>query len=253
MVLDLKRPQEDEFALLAMTGRSTLTTFLFPARGQRDKDYLCLTELDQADRQHWLDEWLYFLQSVSLREGRSRRLVLKSPQHTARIRTILEIFPDAQFIHIARNPLKIFQSTKRTWRAMCQEHGFGDDNDMSSWLEETVLETCQTMYARYEEDRALIPDGNLIEINYEALIENPRQILQEIYKTLGLGKFEAIETHVSKRLNETHSFKPRTTQDNDRDAKLLQKKWQSYISRFGYQPDISAAIARTAHKQDTGT
>ena len=34
----------------------------------------------------------------------NRSLLLKSPPHTARIRLLLEMFPNARFVHILRDP-----------------------------------------------------------------------------------------------------------------------------------------------------
>ena len=106
MVLSLDRPQEDEFALYGLTGRSIYGWTIFPANGPVDHEYLSLRNLDTDARAEWIDSWTYFLKSVSYRAGPNKRLILKSPAHTARIRTILEVYPKAKFIHIARDPLK---------------------------------------------------------------------------------------------------------------------------------------------------
>ena len=41
-----------------------------------------------------------------------RPLVLKSPPHTARIRLLLEMFPEARFVHIHRHPYQVFRSCR---------------------------------------------------------------------------------------------------------------------------------------------
>ena len=38
-----------------------------------------------------------------------RRLVLKSPVHTARVELLLKLFPDAQFIYIHRDPETVYR------------------------------------------------------------------------------------------------------------------------------------------------
>jgi hypothetical protein len=48
-----------------------------------------------------------------------KRLVLKSPPHTARVRLLREIFPGAKFVHISRDPYEIYQSTKRVCVGVC--------------------------------------------------------------------------------------------------------------------------------------
>ena len=42
-----------------------------------------------------------------------QRLILKSPAHTARVKILHELFPEAKFVHISRNPLEIYQSTQK--------------------------------------------------------------------------------------------------------------------------------------------
>ena len=45
----------------------------------------------------------------------NRPLVLKSPPHTGRIRLLLELFPDARFVHIRRDPYTVFRSTRHMY------------------------------------------------------------------------------------------------------------------------------------------
>ena len=42
--------------------------------------------------------------------GAERRLLLKSPVHTARIKILLQLYPDAQFVFIHRDPYTVFKS-----------------------------------------------------------------------------------------------------------------------------------------------
>ena len=42
--------------------------------------------------------------------GAERRLLLKSPVHTSRIKILLQLYPDAQFVFIHRDPYTVFKS-----------------------------------------------------------------------------------------------------------------------------------------------
>jgi len=53
---------------------------------------------------------MYFIRKVQLFRGTEKRLLLKSPVHTARIKLLLKLFPDAQFVYIHRNPYDVFRS-----------------------------------------------------------------------------------------------------------------------------------------------
>ena len=54
---------------------------------------------------------------------RKKRIVLKSPPHTARIRVLLEMFPKAKFVHIVRDPYVIFPSTVNLWKRLYRDEG----------------------------------------------------------------------------------------------------------------------------------
>ncbi len=41
----------------------------------------------------------------------NRRMVVKSPVHTARVRVLLEMFPNAQFVYVHRDPYVVLQSS----------------------------------------------------------------------------------------------------------------------------------------------
>ena len=55
--------------------------------------------------------------------NRGRRLVLKSPPHTAAYPTLLKLFPDARFVHVVRDPYAVYPSTLHLWRVLCTAHG----------------------------------------------------------------------------------------------------------------------------------
>ena len=44
----------------------------------------------------------------------------------ARIGVLAEMFPDAKFVHIARDPNEVYSSTERLWRATFDSHDAAD-------------------------------------------------------------------------------------------------------------------------------
>ncbi len=243
MDLGVDRPQEEEFALLNLTGRSNYAWSIFPAGGPVDFDYISLRRLDTDARAEWIDIWMDFLKAVKLGAGPDKRLILKSPNHTARIRTILQLFPKAKFVHIARNPIEICDSTLRTWRAVAEMNGPDHVAAIEPWLEESVLKTFEEIYTCYEEDRTLIPDSNLHELSYEDLIRDPKAALAEIYKALDLGEFAPAEPAIDKRLAESPDYKPKTKYQASPNALKVSRRWSDYIERFGYADEVSRVLA----------
>ena len=56
------------------------------------------------------------------------------------------------------------------------------------------------MYAAFEEQRHLIPAGQLIEMRYEDLVAEPFESIRSVYEQLQLGDFEAAKANLQKRL-----------------------------------------------------
>jgi hypothetical protein len=116
------RPQEDEFALALLGLPSTYVDLAFPNHPPTFPGSLDLSGLSPAEVSRWKRTFLHFLQTVSFRDG--RRLVLKSPPHTARVPVLLEMFPDARFVHIVRDPYVVFPSTVNLWKSFARRHCF---------------------------------------------------------------------------------------------------------------------------------
>src|SRR5438105_3822102 len=143
------RPQEDEFALCMMGQPSPYLTIAFPNRPPQEQEALDLEGLSPARRAAWKRAFLLLLRRITFRNP--KRLVLKSPTHTCRIRTLLELFPDARFVHIVRDPYVVFPSTVNLWKSLYQTHGL--QAPTFAGLEEQVFETFVHMYKRLEEGR----------------------------------------------------------------------------------------------------
>ena len=105
-------PAEDDFAQCTwgpcsvIAGRAVLPGQQDFYNRFHDLDRLTPEELDRWERHE-----LAFAGKLMLISG-GRRLVLKSPSHTARVRHLLRLFPGAKFIHISRPPRIVFQSNR---------------------------------------------------------------------------------------------------------------------------------------------
>jgi omega-hydroxy-beta-dihydromenaquinone-9 sulfotransferase len=138
MAAGFDRPQEDEFALVNLGVPSPYLAWAFPNHGPVADEYLDLRTLTSAERDGWKRTWRDFVKRIAVRNN--RRIVLKSPTHTARVRTILEVFPDAKFIHIVRDPLVLFPSTVRLWKSLSLVQGFQIPREDADWIEKHVLD-----------------------------------------------------------------------------------------------------------------
>jgi hypothetical protein len=244
------RPQEDEFALLNLGVGSFYETIAFPNHRPVRRAFIGLAGLSQTECEAWQKSLVQFLKRVLWRRRKERqqtsgiplpapRLVLKSPTHTAQIDTLLKLFPNAQFIHILRDPFELFSSTVRLWQVLCHYHGL----QVPRWegspagppsIENFVLETFEYLYTRFAEHQALIPPERYCEVRYENLIRDPLSELARIYRHLELGSFESVRIRHEAHLGALAQYQSRRDMPDDANHTLVASRWSAYMERFGY-------------------
>ncbi len=231
MAAGWKRPQEDEFALGNLGIPTPYTSMMFPKHGPVNADYLDLQQLSPEEHERWKRELLHFFRGITFRDP--RRIVVKSPPHTARVQTLLEMFPAAKFVHIVRDPYKLFQSTVNLWKSLNEVQrlqGLGEQE----WIEEYVLSSHEIMYAAFERDRQLLGEHQLFELRYEDLIEGPVDALRDVYERLELGDFSRVESPVAQHLAEVKNYRSNRYELADDKREVVRRRWAGYFQQYGY-------------------
>lgn len=225
------RPQEDEFALCAMGVPSPyFTTMAFPRERTQDEAYLTLETLSPRRLARWKKSFVWFLRCVTLADP--KRIVLKSPAHTGRIRVLLELFPKARFVHIVRDPYVLFASTVNLWRRLYQDQRLqGRDYD---GLEERVFRTFDRMYAAFERDRPLIPPSQLSEVRYEDLVRDPIGQMRRIYDELALGGFEEARPAMEGFLQSQSGYKKNRYEISPETRAEIARRWSRFFAQYDY-------------------
>jgi omega-hydroxy-beta-dihydromenaquinone-9 sulfotransferase len=234
-------PQEDEWAMCNMGVPSPYLTVVFPNRPPQCPEYLDLRDVPPAALAKWKATFLRFLRCLTAQNP--KRIVLKSPQHTCRVRTLLEMFPKARFVHIVRDPYFIFPSTMKTWKRMYKYHGL--QVPRFEGLEEFVFHVFERMYGVFEEDRSLIPPGQLCEVRYEDLVREPMRQMQRIYESLNLGEFEPARPAVEAYVARTAGYRPSRYELDPALCEEIGRRWAAYCERYGYTAPVAATAAPT--------
>ena len=225
-----QRPMEDEFALCNLGLPSPYLTMAFPNHPPTDTDYLDFEGLDARDIRRWKEGFLQFLRLVTYRSR--KRIVLKSPPHTGRVRVLMEMFPDARFVHIVRNPYSMFPSTIKLWKSLYKFQAF--QLATCEHLEEYVLECFERMYARFEIDRDLLGPDRLFEIRYEDLVSSPVESLRALYEQLELGDFEPLAVKVAEYFRANRDYQTNRLELEPRLKAEIDRRWGPYLHRHGY-------------------
>jgi hypothetical protein len=232
------KSQEDEFALCLLGLPSPYERIAFPNRPDAGAGSLDLTGLAPGVRRQWERTFSRLVRTLSA-VNRGRRLVLKSPPHTARVPTLLKLFPAARFVHIVRDPYAVYPSTLHTWRVLFAAHGL----QPPAWetLPEYILGTFERMYRAFEEARPLISPGRLHELRYEDLVRDPLGQLEEVYRQLGLGGFGPASRPVQEYLAGARGYESGTHLLTAEERQVVSERWGGFMRRYGY--DERAGLA----------
>ena len=176
-------PMEDEFAICALSGCSHLLRYAFPRDWDALERFLTLEEASGAEVDAWRGAMLQFTRLLT--RQRRKRLVLKSPPHTAKIPHLLALFPDARFVFVHRHPQDVFASMRRLIGITLPAATFHASGAPD--MERAVVGTFRETMRAYLDTRTSIPDGRLVEVAYDDLTASPLATLDHVYRALGLG------------------------------------------------------------------
>jgi hypothetical protein len=233
------RPQEDEFALCNMGLPSPYLNMAFPNEPPKHLEYLTMEGLSKEELDRWKAALEWFLKRVTLRDP--KRIILKSPPHTGRIKTLLEVFPDARFVHIVRNPYAVFGSTVRLWKTLYKFQALQDAKFRG--LEEYVYSCFERMYTAFDRDRHLVDPSRMFAIRYEDLVANPIDQVRNLYDHLKLGEFDLALPKLQAYFQDRQDYRTGKYQIEESVREQIDRRWGPFMRRFGYCQNVSAQAA----------
>ena len=231
--MDMDFPQEEDFAMMSLQPRSIYKMFYFP------KDYndiykkeLYFENLPETERKHWKKKYLSLVHKAMKNTG-GVRFISKNPCNIFRIRTLTELYPDARFIFIYRNPYSVVESLYR----------FANEILPGSELQHLEGGIPREYFARLYKDalheymnvRDTIKPANLIEIRYEDFKKQPFELIRDIYRQFNMPGLQealpAMESYLSRNKPEgrqPYAVEPET-------YRLVNSYAADIITRLEYQ------------------
>lgn len=231
MEMSFEAPQEDEFAPCLMSLRSLYLGVSFPRHEDEYARYLTFEDVPEDETREWKDALMWFIKKLTFKYQRT--LVLKSPSHTARIRLLLEMFPDAKFVHIHRHPYQIFRSCQHyydtaTWYSYLQKPDLGR-------IDERIIARYRLLHDAYFAQRDLIPKGHFHEVSFDQLDSDPLGTLREIYTALDLPSFSEFQPAAEAYIGTLKSYqKNRFTTLEPAIQEKIATEWKRSFDEWGY-------------------
>ena len=246
--VDLAMPQEEEIAMMCASGLSPYVSLNFPRTADQTLDYLFLDERMEKSRQdEWRREYVKLLKAASLHMD-GKPLLLKSPSNTSRIRTLLEMFPNARFVYIQRNPYDTVRSYMHLLRLMNDWHALQSIDFDQLLLRQ--IQIYRRMAEAYLEQKELIPGGRLVEISYEELETDKVGQIRRIYSALGLDGYDAFEPRLAEYARSVDDFQKNPSHISDQVINLVDEYVPFLVSRYGYEYMQPAAHGDAAERDN---
>ncbi|NOY28450.1 MAG: sulfotransferase [Oligoflexia bacterium] len=238
---------EDEIALAKLTGLSPYISFMFPDQAAKYEKYVDFIEATHEERERWKQALRYFIKKIMLATG-GKRVIIKSCTHTARIRLLLEMFPNARFVFIHRHPYEVFLSTLHMRSHTDWENFFHRPEEV--WEAQRHAQTLalgQRIFERYLADRRLIPEENLVELAYSDLVGHEMAVMEHLWDTLRIPNWDnaerVLQTYVDGLAGYQTNKLKRITK---RDKGAVYEAWRPMFDAFGYDPEYSSPAPHPA-------
>jgi hypothetical protein len=231
MALGFGLPQEDEIALSVLSLKSNYLGMAFSRTGKRYDKYLSFRGAPPEDVEEWQRTVDWYFRKLTYHC--KRRLVIKSPPHTARIRHLLELYPNAQFVHIHRDPYRVFQSTRHYFNTAAW-YSYLQRPDLDH-LDAGILDRYNVMYDAFFEDLNLIPEGQFHELGFDDLETDPVGQLESVYSSLRLDGFEALRPRLETYLSEQRQYRKNVFRElPEADREVVAQRWRRNFDAWNY-------------------
>ncbi|MDH5367256.1 MAG: sulfotransferase [Cyclobacteriaceae bacterium] len=232
-----KLPKEEEFAMGNICLNSFVHGFYFPKYFKKIVDENVLFKSNnKKSKQQWKTNFHYFIQKLTLKNN-GKQLLLKSPANTGRLKEILELYPNAKFIHIHRNPYDVYQSNVGLYEKILPILSFHKVSNQ--FMEDFILYSYKAIHEKFIVDKNEIDKNQLFEISYDDFISNPEEQLRKAYLHLKLDKFENAQPNIREEIKSIKNYQPNThSRLSEKATKAINEKWKFVFEEYGY-PIIS--------------
>jgi omega-hydroxy-beta-dihydromenaquinone-9 sulfotransferase len=196
------QPEEDENILLHIWD-SFWVSFLFPFMDELPNYQHFDEALSPEHKRRIMTFYKSMLQRHMYATGK-KYFVAKNPAFSPKIETLLEFFPDARIIYLARNPLDMLPSTI-SWINYARRV-FTEPEEKYLYLNE-ILDFTQYWYRHPLQYIDSHPSPRHLILNYDDLIQRPELVIRSFYEQFGYPDQPGLDIIVDEAVKETLTFK----------------------------------------------
>jgi hypothetical protein len=208
------------------------TGFIFPRNFDLYSNFLTFENMPRHHKK-WRKKYDYLVKMLTLGH-KGKPLFLKNPVLSYRLRDILEMYPNAKFIHTYRNPYKVYSSTVKFFDGVFAIY------TLQKWdkekMKQDILDNFKLLYEYHDRDLDLIPKENIFHLKYEEFIKNPAEMMEEIYNYLKLDGWDEYKEHmIAYAESQKRDYVPNSHNTDDDVIRRVNEHWDEYREKYGYE------------------
>ena len=228
----LDKPGEEELAIASLCGHSYYFVNNYPSKSNElFRHFVLFENLSAREKQELEEAYIYFVKKLSY-FNQNKTIILKNPVNTARVDFLLKLFPKAKFIHIHRNPLEIFESMKKISHTLNQNSQLEEIDEAE--LENQIIFQYSLLMNEFLKEKSHISEDRFVEVSYNNLVANPKEVMLKIYSKLNLKLSSECEYKFDKYLESQSTYEKNIYQLSAKNMERLHREWQQFILVFGY-------------------
>ncbi len=229
-------PEEDDLVFYDSCASGFWMTKL-PFLG--DADFFHTDQRPPAERRRLMGFYRDCVRRQLYINGRDRIHLSKNPSWCGRVESILEVFPDARFVVLYRNPHETIPSLLKLLSTSWKHQGNVDPERIRKSVRAMVQLSYET-YLYPLEALARHPGTPQAVVDYRELVAEPKRAVERIYADLGLEMSAAVRQNLQKeqeraRKHETeHRY---SLAEFGLDDAEIREKLAPLFERFGWDAE----------------
>ncbi len=225
-------PWEEEMALTSTGRMSFYHVSFFPRRMERIFSEAVMFDDGDPDLQAtWEHQYLAFLRKIQFAQP-GMPLLLKNPANTARLRPLRKLLPGAKFIHIHRDPYKVFVSTIHLY--LKAQEAWGLQRPDRDRLVQHVLDSYPRLMRAYFADRGILDTDELVEVSFNDLQRDAMGTLARIYEQLQLPGFTEAAPRFEAYLDTQRDYRKNVLPIAADEKAEVAHRWSDIFEQLGY-------------------
>ncbi len=240
--LTLDEPQEEEMALGNLNPIGYYSIYYFPQRMAELRDEsLFFDGVSESALAKFKKNYAFLVRKLNYAK-QGKQLLFKNPPSTTRMKMILEMYPDARFVHIVRNPWEVYSSTRSHFPRVFNAFAWQSfqNVDISGYTLETYEKLMKCYLA--DRDELNLPAHQLVETTYEAITKDPLGEIGRIYDTLGLDGKESGLAEIGDYVEGLKDYQRNVHYVGEEEAAQIRDRWNFSFYAWGYDLELPESI-----------